>query len=225
MSGTQYKVVLIGESGVGKTCIIAQFTNGKFDPNTVTSLTAQYIRKNVDLPEGDTITFDIWDTAGQEKYRALAKIFYKDAKAIVLVYDVTSEKSFHEIKEYWYKQIKELEGQNSNTVIAIAANKYDLYEEKQVSNEDGEEFAKSIGAIFVSTSAKNASGINALFENIAHKIIDPNFDFAASEKKKTEEYKKKKKKEKTEEDANAATRGVKITTQTAVKEKKKGGFC
>ena len=221
MSTTQYKVVLIGESGVGKTCIIAQFTNGKFDPNTVTSLTAQYIRKNVDLPDGETITFDIWDTAGQEKYRALAKIFYKDARAIVLVYDVTSIKSFEEIKNYWYEQIKQLGSEN--IVIAIAANKYDLYEEKQVSNEDGEEFAKSIGAIFVSTSAKNASGINALFENIAHKIIDPNFDFAASEKKKNEEYKKKKKKEKAEEDANA-NKGMKLTNQPVQKEKKKG-FC
>ena len=220
-NATQHKVVLIGESGVGKTCIIAQFTNGKFDPNTVTSLTAQYIRKNVDLPDGETITFDIWDTAGQEKYRALAKIFYKDARAIVLVYDVTSLKSFEEIKNYWYEQIKQLG--SDNIVIAIAANKYDLYEEKQVSNEDGEEFAKSIGAIFVSTSAKNASGINALFENIAHKIIDPNFDFAASEKKKNEEYKKKKKKEKAEEDANA-NKGMKLTNQPVQKEKKKG-FC
>ena len=220
-NATQHKVVLIGESGVGKTCIIAQFTNGKFDPNTVTSLTAQYIRKNVDLPDGETITFDIWDTAGQEKYRALAKIFYKDARAIVLVYDVTSVKSFEEIKNYWYEQIKQLG--SDNIVIAIAANKYDLYEEKQVSNEDGEEFAKSIGAIFVSTSAKNASGINALFENIAHKIIDPNFDFAASEKKKNEEYKKKRKKEKAEEDANA-NKGMKLTNQPVQKEKKKG-FC
>ena len=205
MSTTQHKVVLIGESGVGKTCIIAQFTNGKFDPNTVTSLTAQYIRKNVDLPEGDTITFDIWDTAGQEKYRALAKIFYKDAKAIVLVYDVTSEKSFNEIKNYWYEQIKQLGSEN--IVIALAANKSDLYEEKQVSNEEGEEFAKSIGAIFVSTSAK----------------INPNFDFAAAEKQKEEEYKRQKKQQKKEEEAAANNKGVKLTAKNL--EKKKKGCC
>jgi small GTP-binding protein len=221
MSTSQHKVVLIGESGVGKTCIIAQYTNGKFDPNTVTSLTAQYIRKNVDLPDGETITFDIWDTAGQEKYRALAKIFYKDAKAIILVYDVTSKKSFDEIKNYWYEQIKQLGSEN--IVIAIAANKYDLYEEKQVSNEEGEEFAKSIGAIFVSTSAKNASGINNLFENIAHKIIDPTFDFAKAEKDKKDAYKKKKKKEKIEEEAAADNKGVKLDAKNL--EKKKKGCC
>ena len=219
-NATQHKVVLIGESGVGKTCIIAQFTNGKFDPNTVTSLTAQYIRKNVDLPDGETITFDIWDTAGQEKYRALAKIFYKDARAIVLVYDVTSVKSFEEIKNYWYEQIKQLG--SDNIVIAIAANKYDLYEEKQVSNEDGEEFAKSIGAIFVSTSAKNDSGIKALFESIATKILDPDFDFYANEQKKKDEYKKKKKKEEAEKNKANDKKIVKLNTQ---KEKKKKDCC
>ena len=214
----QHKVVLIGESGVGKTCIIAQFTNGKFDANTVTSLTAQYIRKSIELPKGDIITFDIWDTAGQEKYRALAKIFYKDAKAIVLVYDITSQKSFDEIKNYWYEQIKQIGGEN--VVIALVANKSDLYEEKQVDDKVGQEFAQSIGAIFASTSAKNASGINSLFENIAHKIIDPNFDFSAAEKKKNDDYKKEKKKKKAQEEANT-NKGVKLTTQTATKEKKK----
>ena len=85
------KVVLLGESGVGKTCIIAQFTSGQFDPDTVTSLSAQFISKTVEFEEGQkAIKFDIWDTAGQEKYRALAKIFYKDAKAIILVYDIVA---------------------------------------------------------------------------------------------------------------------------------------
>ena len=213
-----YKVVLVGESGVGKTCIIAQFTSGKFDPSTVSSLTAQFIRKTLEFPEGKSLTFDIWDTAGQEKYRALAKIFYKDAKAIVLVYDITSQKTFDEIKNYWYEQIKQIGGEN--VVIALVANKSDLYEEKQVDDKVGQEFAQSIGAIFASTSAKNASGINILFENIAHKIIDPNFDFSAAEKKKNDDYKKEKKKKKALEETNT-NKGVKLTTQTATKEKKK----
>ena len=76
------KVVLIGESGVWKTCIIAQFINKKFEPNVVPSLTSQYIRKNIELPEGKSVLMDIWDTAGQEKHRALAKIFYKNSKAV-----------------------------------------------------------------------------------------------------------------------------------------------
>jgi len=216
-----YKVVLIGESGVGKTCIIAQFTSGKFDPSTISSLTAQFIRKTLEFPEGKSITFDIWDTAGQEKYRSLAKIFYKDAKAVILVYDVTNEKSFTEMRDYWYEQIRQLG--DKEIIIAIAANKSDLYEEKQVPNEKGEEFANSIGAIFASTSAKNDSGIQALFDNIAQKIFDPTFDFAAAEKKKREEYKKKKQQE-AEKDKPAGNKGVKLTSQSSKKEKKKG-FC
>ena len=119
-----YKVVLLGESGVGKTCIIAQFTNGTFDANTVTSLTAQFIRKTMEFADKKAITFDIWDTAGQEKYRSLAKIFYKDAKVIVLVYDITSKDSFVQMKEYWYEQIKQ-QG-NKDVIIAVAANNDDL---------------------------------------------------------------------------------------------------
>ena len=90
------KVVLVGESGVGKTSIIQQFTSGQFDPHRETSLSAQFVSKTVKIKELDKeIKFDIWDTVGQEKYRSLAKIFYKDAKAIIFVYDITTEYSFN----------------------------------------------------------------------------------------------------------------------------------
>ena len=221
-SAEQVKAVLIGESGVGKTSIIAQFTSGKFDPDTVTSLSAQYVSKTIEFHNlQKAIKFDIWDTAGQEKYRALAKIFYKDAKVICLVYDITSEKTFNEIKTYWYEMVKS--HADPDVLIAVVANKSDLYDNAEVKNEEGEEFAKSIGAIFVSTSAKNASGVNALFENIAHKIINPNFDFAAAEKQKEEEYKRQKKQQKKEEEAAANNKGVKLTAKNL--EKKKKGCC
>ena len=216
-----YKVVLLGESGVGKTCIIAQFTQGKFDPDTVTSLSAQFIRKTLEFPENKSLTFDIWDTAGQEKYRSLAKIFYKDAKAVILVYDVTNENSFTQLKEYWYEQIKQLG--DKDIILAIAANKNDLYDERVVDSETGEEFARSVGAIFMSTSAKDDNGITALFDNIGQKILDPNFDFSANEKKKKDAYKKQKQKESEQENKPAASnKGVKLNAQKP-KEKKKGG--
>ena len=94
MSKDPYKVALLGESGVGKTCILSHIINGKFDPHTIQSAGAEYKRISIKLPEGKTINFDIWDTAGQERYRSLIKIFYKDAKVIILVYDVTKGKSF-----------------------------------------------------------------------------------------------------------------------------------
>ena len=163
-----YKVVLIGESGVGKTCIINRFNEGKFDPNIKISISAQFCRKKIDLPNGESITMDIWDTVGQETFRSITQIFYTHAKVAVIVYDVTNKKSFEEAKNYWYKKIQELD--DKDIIIAIVANKYDLYEKRQVPNEEGEAYAKSIKAIFGFTSAKNNTGIKTLFENIAMKI-------------------------------------------------------
>ena len=164
-----YKVVLIGEANVGKTSIIAQFINNIFDEDYLASVSCQFSRKTISFEDNKSITFDIWDTAGQEKYRSLAKIFYKDAKAVILVYDITNKKSFEEMMSYWYKEV--LDTNKNNMVYAVAANKSDLYEQQKVSDEEGEQFAKSINAIFMSTSAKNDSGIQVLFENIGRKIL------------------------------------------------------
>ena len=103
------KVVLLGESGVGKTCIIARFINNTFEENIISTTGASYAGKTMtfDEYEGKSIRFEIWDTAGQEKYRALTKIFYKDAGVAILVYDITRKESYEEIQKYWYNQIKD----------------------------------------------------------------------------------------------------------------------
>ena len=215
------KVVLLGESGVGKTSIIAQFTSGKFDPDCVTYLSAQFISKTVEFQNlGKAIKFDIWDTAGQEKYRALAKIFYKDAKVIFLVYDITDAKSFNELKSYWHGVVKA--NGDSDAIIAIVANKNDLYDHAQVQNEEGEEFARSIGAIFQSTSAKSDSGITTLFDNVGQKFFDPNFDVGAQNKQAQEEYQRKKNEEMQKK---KQPKGVKLTVEEANKKPKKKKGC
>ena len=173
MSDEIYRVVLLGKHYVGKTCIIAQFINGTFDPETISSLTAQFIRKTIQFTDERNITLDIWDTAGQEKYKALAKIYYRDAKVVILVYDITDESSFKEMKEFWYEQVK-LYGKK-DVIFAVSANKNDLEEDRKISDEEGRKFANEIGAIFASTSAKNASGIQALFDNVGQKILNPSF--------------------------------------------------
>ena len=100
-SQEKLKVVLLGESGVGKTSIISQFISGIFNSDSMSSLSAQYITQVVELKDiNKVIKFDIWDTAGQEKFRALAKIFYKDAKVICLCYDISSRNSFVELKDF-----------------------------------------------------------------------------------------------------------------------------
>ena len=175
------KVVLLGEAGVGKTSIISRYIKQKFDPEYITSLTSQFLRKIVEFPDNKKITLDVFDTSGQEKYRSVAKFYYRNSRAVILVYDITSTKSFKEMKEYWYEQIKEVDIENF--IIAIVANKNDLYEEREVQDEEGEKFAQQIGGFFVSTSAKNDSGVNDLFDNIAKKILDPNYVYSIEEDK------------------------------------------
>ena len=173
---TVLKVVLLGESSVGKTSIINKFISGIFDPEVTSSLSAQFVSKTIEFKDlKQTIKFDIWDTAGQERYRSLAKIFYKDAKVICLCYDITSLKSFTELRDYWYKdQVKT--NSDSDVIFAVVANKNDLYETAQVKDEEGKAFAKQIKGIFQSTSAKSDSGISALFENIGRRYFNPDFD-------------------------------------------------
>ena len=102
------KVILVGESGVGKTSIIVRFISGDYSTNVNSTTGASYASKMLNFEDyGKSVHFQIWDTAGQEKYRALTKIFYKDAKIVILVYDITNRKSFEEIRDYWYNQIKE----------------------------------------------------------------------------------------------------------------------
>jgi small GTP-binding protein len=113
------KVVLLGESGVGKTCIIARYVNNTFEDNGMSTTGASYAGKNMTFEEagGKSIKFEIWDTAGQEKYRALTKIFYKDASIAVLVYDITKKESFEELKKYWYNQIKDCAPENTSKFL------------------------------------------------------------------------------------------------------------
>ena len=102
------KVVLIGESGVGKTSIITRYITNEFKSKIMATSGANYITKYIILEdENQSIKFDIWDTAGQEKFRALAKVFYKNAAICVLVYDITRKSSFDALKDFWSKEIKE----------------------------------------------------------------------------------------------------------------------
>ena len=168
------KVVLLGDSGVGKTCIIARYISGSFDKNSTTTNGASFCSKNVRFDQlGKNLLLDIWDTAGQEKYKALTKFFYKDAAVCILVYDVTRKESFQSLKDYWYSQLKE--NSEPDIVIGVAGNKSDLYEHEEVKEDEAREWAKEIGAVFELTSAQNNTGINDLFLNVGYKFLDPSF--------------------------------------------------
>jgi len=185
------KVVLLGESGVGKTCIITQFTEHKFNKAVLSSLSAQFVSKTIEyLDFGKAIKFDIWDTVGQERFRSMAKIFYKDAKVIIFVYDITSLKTFEALQNFWYDEIKN--NCEKSPVIAVVGNKTDLYGEQIVPNDTAKEFATKIDAIFQLTSAKNNDGIENLFDIIGKKYLKPSFQYDENDKKAKENFDKKK---------------------------------
>ena len=192
------KLVVVGDMGVGKTCIISRFINGTFTLNPVSTVGANYSRKIIDIPELDKeLILDIWDTAGQEQYKALAKIFFQGAKLAILVYDITRKESFDSMKDYWYKKLKEFA--ERDIVIGIAGNKSDLYLNEAVPEKEARNYAKSIGAAFGLTSAMNNSGIEDLINTMGIKFLDPNYVINESEETKSEEKSEQKTEEKEEE--------------------------
>jgi len=169
---TSIKVVFLGETAVGKSSLISRFVEDKFQKNYTTTMTGAFFSKEVFYEKyKKKIKYEIWDTAGQEKYRALNKMFYQDAKVIILVIDITRKDTYQAILNYWYKELTENAPQNN--IIALAANKNDLYEYEEVTNEELDQYAKSINAIYQKTSALKGQGINELFNTIGEKILSP----------------------------------------------------
>ena len=167
------KLVLVGDPGVGKTCIIQRYVNNDYKEDTESTTASTYTYKVVDYKQyNKSISFDIWDTAGQELYRAMAKNFYLNAAIGILVYDVRRKDSFQALKDYWYEQLKQ--SGEENMVFGVAGNKCDLFQEEQVSEAEGKSFAKEIGAIFHLTSCKESIGIDDLFFECGKKYLEIN---------------------------------------------------
>ena len=99
------KMVILGESGVGKTCVMNSFLGQKFEEEHLTTVGAEQQNKTLNIDD-KIVKINLWDTAGQESFRAITKMFYKGADIVVLVYDITNERSFEEIKNYWYKEVQ-----------------------------------------------------------------------------------------------------------------------
>ena len=213
MSIESFKVVLVGESGVGKTSIITQFIDQTFQEDQQSTTGGTFSTKSVICDDTKILKFEIWDTAGQERYRALTKMFYKDANAAVLVYDITRKDSFEELQNYWAQQIKE--SSPPNIILAVAANKSDLIDKEVVKEEESRAFANELGAIYVSTTATTVETINDLFIQIAKKHT------GASDVKIKEDEDGQPEPQPEEKKEN-----VKLTNETANnKREKKRGFC
>ena len=167
------KIALIGDSGVGKSSIALRFTNNEFDSSYISTGGAAYSNKII-KKFGETLQLDIWDTAGQERYRSLGKSFYKDAFIVLLVYDITRQESFDNLKNIWYVEL-ERNGEEK-PIIAIVGNKIDQYEkENTVDEEEAKKYAGSVNAIFQVVSAKNGDNINDLFNRCLDAYYNLNY--------------------------------------------------
>ena len=142
------------------------------------------------------VRFDIWDTAGQEKYRSLAKIFYKDTQILIFVYDITKRDTFDAIKNFWYPQVQE--NTKNPPIFALAANKSDLYAQEEVTEQEALEYADGIQAIFKTTSALSNQGIDSIFSACGKKFLNPTYDYQEEERELREKYEAEKEKEEEE---------------------------
>jgi small GTP-binding protein len=191
------KVTLLGSSGVGKTCIIKRYTENSFDPLNQATLVSSFSQKEVNI-DGKIVPINLWDTAGQEQYRSLGRLFYKDSRIVILVYDITSKESFLDIKNLWYNDLTTYG--EKYTVTALVGNKSDCYLKEEVEEKEAREYAKEIKAHFFLVSAKTGDNIELLFTNLVKEYLGP--EFAAkmkeinNEKGKSEKISNKVKKKK-----------------------------
>ena len=136
MSNHKFKVILVGESGVGKTCIIKQYIDNNFDSEEIPTIAGQEVFKEIKIGK-ETVKLTIWDTCGQEQFRSINSIFMKKSNIVIFVYDITNQKSFDELKDYWSKEVMNYLGKD--VVFAVAGNKSDLYEDQVINDESSRE--------------------------------------------------------------------------------------
>jgi len=162
-----YKILLLGDWSVGKTCFLMRYTDNTFTDIHLSTIGIDYKLKNVTLENGETIKVQIWDTAGQDRYKSITKSYIKGAHGIILIYDVTKRRTFEGIQN-WVKQIKEQV--SSRVCVALVANKIDEKEKREVTEQEGIRLGKDIGYHFYEASAKESINIDECFDNLIKQI-------------------------------------------------------
>ena len=173
MLKTPWKLILIGDGRVGKTSIINKYINNKFNEGEEITVSSSYIEK-IQIFNSKKYKFSIWDTAGQEKFNSITPIYYRDAKGVLLVYDITNLNSFSRVKK-WREELKTF---NNNAIIVIAGNKCDFLNDKNNINKEfvdiniAKKYANDNNIELFFTSAKNGDNIIEVFENLMEKVFN-----------------------------------------------------
>ena len=162
------KVLLLGDSSVGKTCFLLRYCDKTFQEAHLSTIGLDYRLKTMTLKSGKNIKLQIWDTAGQDRFRAITKNYYKGANGIILIYDVTNLQSYENVKN-WINQIKD--EANPNVIIYLAGNKVDVKDEDRVvKTVDGKKIADEYNLKFYETSAKSGINVNLIFEELVENV-------------------------------------------------------
>lgn len=169
----QIKVILLGNMAVGKTAIIQRLNEKPFQEFIISTFNPSFVLKKMNI-NGKKVELEVWDTAGQEQYKSLNKLYIKNAKIAVLVYDITRKNTLKDL-DFWFNFIDE--GLGKRITLGLAGNKTDLFTEEEVSIEEGKEYAEKWGAIFSLISAKTDKvGIDKFFENLVKKYLESQND-------------------------------------------------
>ena len=164
-----YKILLLGDSTVGKTCFLLRYVDDSFLDLHMATIGLDYRLKTLILEEQKIVKVQLWDTAGQDKFRAITRNYYKGANGIILIFDVTNVKSYENIKK-WINEIKE--EISEKVAIVLIGNKIDNVQERKISKEQGDKLASEIGVKFFETSAKTGEGINESVFFLVKKIFE-----------------------------------------------------
>merc|ERR1711988_945823 len=161
-----FKLVLLGDTAVGKSCLLVRFVRDEFFEFQEPTIGAAFLTQLVNI-NGSIVKFEIWDTAGQERYRSLAPMYYRGAQAAIVVYDITHALSFEKAK-LWVKELKRRA--SPGILIALAANKKDLSSKRTISERMGQDYAKQESLLFLETSPKTGENVKGLFELLAEAL-------------------------------------------------------
>ena len=161
-----YKVILVGDSGVGKTCLLSMYVKGIIE-TTIPTIAVEFCTKEIELYDGTKIKVQLWDTAGQERFKSLAMTYYRKAFGILLLFDVTKKSSFNACKNY-LEEVRN--NSDKKCVIYLVGNKIDLKDQRQITKEEAEDFAKKENIKYIETSAVKNLKVTEVFTSLLNNI-------------------------------------------------------